>query len=149
MKTRKIPDTDLEVSRLALDCMGLGGGWVADTKLTIDHERQAREILDGVFCISSLNGSIQDHPAKALSVPIQSSANSRTISSTSERKRRPVNNKSINAVPIPKLVCVTLSPLAGFIESHSRGNRSEVILNERIDLYENTVRHFNDAVYLA
>ena len=49
-------------------------------------------------------------------------------------------------VPIPKLVCVTLSPLAGFIESHSRGNRSEVILNERKDLYENTVRHFNDAV---
>jgi predicted oxidoreductase len=46
METRKIPDTDLEVSRLALGCMGLGGGWVADTKLTTDHERQAREFLD-------------------------------------------------------------------------------------------------------
>jgi aryl-alcohol dehydrogenase-like predicted oxidoreductase len=46
METRKIPDTDLEVSRLVLGCMGLGGGWVADTKLTTDHERQAREFLD-------------------------------------------------------------------------------------------------------
>jgi predicted oxidoreductase len=46
METRKIPETDLEVSRLALGCMGLGGGWVADTKLTPDHERQAREFLD-------------------------------------------------------------------------------------------------------
>jgi hypothetical protein len=40
-----------EYSRLTtlqayLGCMGLGGGWVADTKLTTDHERQAREFLD-------------------------------------------------------------------------------------------------------
>jgi predicted oxidoreductase len=46
METIKIPHTDLEVSRLALGCMGLGGGWAADTQLTTDHERQAREFLD-------------------------------------------------------------------------------------------------------
>ena len=46
METIKIPHTDLEVSRLALGCMGLGGGWDADTQLTTDHERQAREFLD-------------------------------------------------------------------------------------------------------
>ena len=34
METRKIPETDLEVSRPALGCMGWGGGWVADTELT-------------------------------------------------------------------------------------------------------------------
>jgi hypothetical protein len=37
----------------------------------------------GVFCISPQKGSIQDHAAKAVSVPIRISANSRTISSTS------------------------------------------------------------------
>jgi hypothetical protein len=42
----KIPHTDLEVSRLALGCMGLGGGWEADVQLTKGHERQAREFLD-------------------------------------------------------------------------------------------------------
>ena len=46
MEMIKIPHTDLEVSRLALGCMGLGGGWAADTPLTGDHERQAREFLD-------------------------------------------------------------------------------------------------------
>ena len=46
METIKIPHTDLEVSRLALGCMGLGGGWEADVQLTKDHERQAREFLD-------------------------------------------------------------------------------------------------------
>ena len=46
METIKIPHTDLEVSRLALGCMGLGGGWAAGTQLTTDHERQAREFLD-------------------------------------------------------------------------------------------------------
>jgi hypothetical protein len=46
MEMIKIPHTDLEVSRLALGCMGLGGGWEADVKLTKDHERQAREFLD-------------------------------------------------------------------------------------------------------
>ena len=46
METIKIPHTDLEVSRLALGCMGLGGGWAAGTQLTSDHERQAREFLD-------------------------------------------------------------------------------------------------------
>ncbi len=46
METIKIPHTDLEVSRLALGCMGLGGGWEANVPLTKDHERQAREFLD-------------------------------------------------------------------------------------------------------
>src|SRR3979490_304000 len=46
MEMMKIPHTDLEVSRLAMGCMGLGGGWEADVKLTKDHERQAREFLD-------------------------------------------------------------------------------------------------------
>jgi hypothetical protein len=36
----------------------------------------------GVFCISPQKGSIQDHAAKAVSVPIRISPNSRTISST-------------------------------------------------------------------
>jgi len=30
MEMIKIPHNDLEVSRLALGCMGLGGGWEAD-----------------------------------------------------------------------------------------------------------------------
>ncbi len=46
MQTIRIPHTDLDVSRLALGCMGLGGGWEANTVLTADHERQAREFLD-------------------------------------------------------------------------------------------------------
>ena len=46
MEMIKIPHTDLKVSRLALGCMGLGGGWDADTQLTTDHERQAREFVD-------------------------------------------------------------------------------------------------------
>src|SRR6202162_2308326 len=46
MEMIKIPHTDLEVSRLALGCMGLGGGWEADVQLTKDHQRQAREFLD-------------------------------------------------------------------------------------------------------
>ena len=46
MEMIKIPHTDLEVSRLAVGCMGLGGGWAADTQLTTDHERQAREFID-------------------------------------------------------------------------------------------------------
>jgi len=46
MEMIKIPHTDLEVSRLALGCMGLGGGFEADVQLTKDHERQARELLD-------------------------------------------------------------------------------------------------------
>ena len=46
MEMIKIPHTDLEVSRLALGCMGLGGGWAADVQLTTDHERQAHEFLD-------------------------------------------------------------------------------------------------------
>ena len=45
MEKIKIPHTDLEVSRLAMGCMGLGGGFASDT-LTADHERQAREFLD-------------------------------------------------------------------------------------------------------
>ena len=46
MESVKIPHTDLEVSRLALGCMGLGGGWARDTELTSVHEQQARELLD-------------------------------------------------------------------------------------------------------
>jgi predicted oxidoreductase len=46
MEMIKIPHTDLKVSRLALGGMGLGGGWEADTQLTTDHERQAREFVD-------------------------------------------------------------------------------------------------------
>jgi predicted oxidoreductase len=46
MEMMKIPHTDLEVSRLAMGCMGLGGGWDSGTQLTADHERQAREFLD-------------------------------------------------------------------------------------------------------
>ena len=46
MEMIKIPHTDLEVSRLVLGCMGLGGGWEADVKLTKEHERQVREFLD-------------------------------------------------------------------------------------------------------
>src|SRR6202047_1938761 len=46
MEMIKIPHTDLEVSRLAMGCMGLGGGWGSGTQLTADHERQAREFLD-------------------------------------------------------------------------------------------------------
>jgi predicted oxidoreductase len=46
MESIKIPHTDLEVSRLALGCMGLGGGWASQTALTSEHERQAFEFLD-------------------------------------------------------------------------------------------------------
>jgi aryl-alcohol dehydrogenase-like predicted oxidoreductase len=46
MEMIKIPHTDLEVSRLAMGCMGLGDGWGSGTQLTADHERQAREFLD-------------------------------------------------------------------------------------------------------
>jgi len=46
MEMIKIRHTDLEVSRLAMGCMGLGGGWGSGTQLTTDHERQAREFLD-------------------------------------------------------------------------------------------------------
>jgi hypothetical protein len=38
MEMMKIPHTDLEVPRLALGCMGLGGGWEADVQLTKDHQ---------------------------------------------------------------------------------------------------------------
>ena len=56
METIKIPHTDLEVSRLALGCMGLGGGWAAGTQLTTDHQRQAREFLDAAEEINRLTG---------------------------------------------------------------------------------------------
>ncbi len=46
MEKIKIPHTDLEVSRLILGCMGLGGGFDAETRLTADHERQTEEFLD-------------------------------------------------------------------------------------------------------
>jgi aryl-alcohol dehydrogenase-like predicted oxidoreductase len=36
----------------------LGGGWVADTKLTTDHERQARESLDAA---EEIGGNFFDH----------------------------------------------------------------------------------------
>jgi aryl-alcohol dehydrogenase-like predicted oxidoreductase len=40
MEMIKIPHTDLEVSRLAMGCMGLGGGWGSGTQLTgnLDHQ---------------------------------------------------------------------------------------------------------------
>lgn len=46
MEMIKIPHTDLEVSRLAMGCMGLGGGFDADTVLTSEHDEQARAFLD-------------------------------------------------------------------------------------------------------
>jgi predicted oxidoreductase len=46
MEMIKIPHTDLEVSRLAMGCMGLGGGFAADTLLTPEHVKQARDFLD-------------------------------------------------------------------------------------------------------
>jgi aryl-alcohol dehydrogenase-like predicted oxidoreductase len=58
METIKIPHTDLDVSRLALGCMGLGGGWAADTQLTKDHERQARQFFDTA---GEIGGSFFDH----------------------------------------------------------------------------------------
>ena len=41
METRKIPETDLEYPAWPWVAWGLGGGRVADTKLTTDHEREA------------------------------------------------------------------------------------------------------------
>ena len=46
MQQISIPNTSLRGSRLILGCMGLGGGWEADTVLSKEHERQAREFLD-------------------------------------------------------------------------------------------------------
>jgi predicted oxidoreductase len=46
MESIKIPNTGLEVSRLAFGCMGLGGGWAPHTELTSEHEQQTREFLD-------------------------------------------------------------------------------------------------------
>ena len=58
----------------------------ATSRDELDLEALAKKILCqeyGVFCISPQKGPIQDHAAKAGSVPIRISANSRTISSTS------------------------------------------------------------------
>jgi predicted oxidoreductase len=46
MEKLMIPNTDLEVSRLVMGCMGLGGGFASDVVLTADHERVARAFLD-------------------------------------------------------------------------------------------------------
>ena len=46
MEKIKIPHTDLEVSRLAMGCMGLGGGFELETKLTSEHEQKTRAFLD-------------------------------------------------------------------------------------------------------
>jgi predicted oxidoreductase len=46
MEMIKIPHTELEVSRLALGCMGLGGGFDTGTRLTAEHEKLTREFLD-------------------------------------------------------------------------------------------------------
>jgi aryl-alcohol dehydrogenase-like predicted oxidoreductase len=43
MEMMKIPHTDLEVSRLAMGCMGLGGGWGSGTQLTADHEMRFQD----------------------------------------------------------------------------------------------------------
>ena len=59
MEMIKIPHTDLEVPRLALGCMGLGGGWEADVQLTKDHERQARG--GGRPCLCEVRHAFQVH----------------------------------------------------------------------------------------
>jgi predicted oxidoreductase len=46
MEKVKIPHTDLEVSRLVMGCMGLGGGFASGVQLTSEHEDQARAFLD-------------------------------------------------------------------------------------------------------
>ena len=46
MEKIKIPHTDLEVSRLVMGCMGLGGGFDIETKLTPQHEQTTRGFLD-------------------------------------------------------------------------------------------------------
>src|SRR5215510_7969225 len=46
MEKIKIPHTELEVSRLAMGCMGLGGGFDVETKLTLEHEQTTRAFLD-------------------------------------------------------------------------------------------------------
>jgi hypothetical protein len=43
MEMMKIPHTDLEVSRLAMGCMGPGGGWGSGTQLTADHEMRFQD----------------------------------------------------------------------------------------------------------
>jgi predicted oxidoreductase len=48
MKRMKIPHTDLEVSRLAIGCMGLGGSWQKGP-VTVEHENQARAFLDAAL----------------------------------------------------------------------------------------------------
>ena len=44
MKTYTIPHTDLEVSRIAYGCMGLGGGWDR-TPATADRVRAAVDVV--------------------------------------------------------------------------------------------------------
>lgn len=58
MQQIPLPHTTLTGSRLILGCMGLGGGWAADTVLTKDHEKQAREFLDAGL---ELGANFYDH----------------------------------------------------------------------------------------
>jgi len=58
MQRVPIPHTSLQGGRLILGCMGLGGGWEADTVLTKEHEKQAREFLDAGL---ELGANFYDH----------------------------------------------------------------------------------------
>ena len=58
MQKIKLPNTTLEVPRLIIGCMGLGGGWEKDTVLTKAHEKQAREFLDAGL---ELGANFYDH----------------------------------------------------------------------------------------
>ncbi len=58
MEKIKIPNTDLQVSRLAAGCMGLGGGWIRDLELTDELEKQTRLFLEAAL---SLEINFFDH----------------------------------------------------------------------------------------
>lgn len=51
MEKLLIPNTDLMVSRICAGCMGLGGGWDKEVRLTKEHERQASEFLDAALAL--------------------------------------------------------------------------------------------------
>jgi predicted oxidoreductase len=49
MEMMRLPNTDLQVSRLCAGCMGLGGGWDRDLALAREHERQAATFIDAAL----------------------------------------------------------------------------------------------------
>jgi predicted oxidoreductase len=49
----KLPNTTLEVSKLIIGCMGIGGGWEKDTVLTKAHEKEARDFLDSALALGA------------------------------------------------------------------------------------------------